>query len=59
VAAFTATAAAQAEVLFQRLIEAEDDDSIDIIALIDEATPEVRALAAALGRGRINESEVG
>jgi hypothetical protein len=49
---------AAVEALTRALIAAETDDSVPIIRLIDEATPEVRSLVAAVQRARINESEV-
>ena len=49
---------AEAEALARALLRAEADDSVPIVRLIDEATPEVRRLVAARQRERINDSEV-
>jgi hypothetical protein len=46
---------AEVEALSRALIQAETDDSVPIVRLIDEASPEVRALVAAFQRARINE----
>jgi hypothetical protein len=48
---------AAVEALSRALLAAETDDTVPIVRLIDEATPEVRRLVAAKQRERI-ESEV-
>jgi hypothetical protein len=50
---------AAVEALTRGLIEAETDDRIDVVGLIDGASPDVRRLVAAKQRERINNSEVG
>jgi hypothetical protein len=47
-----------AEALARRLVEAEQDDTIDVVGLIDEAPEDVRAAVAAVQRARIARSDV-
>jgi hypothetical protein len=44
-----------AEALARALIAAETDDRVDVVSLIDAASPDVRRLVAAKQRERINE----
>jgi hypothetical protein len=49
---------AEVEALARAILRAETDDSVPVVRLIDEATPEVRRLVAAFQRARIDDSEV-
>jgi hypothetical protein len=48
----------EAEQLARLLVDAETDDDVDIITLIDEASPAVRAEVAAVQRRRLESEEV-
>lgn len=48
---------AEAEQLAARLIEAESDDTVDVVALIDSAPEDVGAVVAAVQRRRLAWTE--